>query len=137
MDIKESIKLIYDVGRLMSSQFYDYLVNKPDLNFGFWVPIISLFLIFFMTILYYYIIDRPSTGKLKIWLIFLIGTGVITGIFAFIYANNALIDYGVQDDLTPDLWIFAFLNLVYSLIAFFLISIAIRLKSTNSSHVPF
>ena len=39
--MKESIKLLYDIGRLNSDQFYDYLVNKPDLNFGFWVPILS------------------------------------------------------------------------------------------------
>lgn len=137
MDIKESIKLIYDFGRLGSREFYNFLVLKPDLNFGFWVPIISFIIVLSIAILYYYIIDRPSTGKLKIWFWFLLGTAVITGIFAFMYANNSLIEYNAQCDFTSDLSIFAFLNLFYSVIAFFIISILIKWKSTNSMHVPF
>ncbi len=135
--MKESIKLIYDVGRLTSQDFYDYLVNKPDLNFGFWVPIVSLILIFLTALFYYYVLDRPKTGKLRVWLFFLVFTGILCGVFAFIFANNSLINYGVQEEFISDLSIFSFLNTLYSLLAFFVISVLIKWKSSNSSHVPF
>jgi hypothetical protein len=135
--MKESVKLIYDIGRLTSRQFYDYLVNNPDLNFGFWVPIISLLLVILIAVIYYYIIDRPKTGKLKVWVIFLLATGLVCGVFAFMFANNSLVNYNAQFNLTSDLYIFSLLNTVYSLIGFFVISLMIKWKSSNSSHVPF
>lgn len=135
--MKESIKLLYDIGRLNSDQFYDYLVNKPDLNFGFWVPILSFLLIILTAVFYYYIVDRPKTGKLKVWVLFLFGTGILCGLLAFIFANNSLIEYGVQEDFTGDLIIFSSINFVLSVILFFVISLIIKWNSTSSSHVPF
>ena len=141
--MKETVKLAYDIGQLYSHEFYQHLVYTATLDFGFWIPVITLLCVLLVGVSYYYFIDRPKTSKLKIWLLFLGGTGLIGGIFAYIKANNSIINYYYEQglptppDFTSDITIFASIHFLYTMIAFFIFSICIKWWSTNSSHVPF
>jgi hypothetical protein len=139
----ETIKLLYDLFKLNSNEFYNLLVT---LDFAVWTFFISVGGSLLVTIIYYYIIDRPKTAKLSVWLFFMLLTVIGLGITAYILASNAIIDYhlieglDVQKEvpmLTQDLIYFSLTNMLYSALLFLIFSAIIKWKSTNSSHVPF
>jgi hypothetical protein len=91
-----------------------------------------------ISILYYYVIDRPVTSKLWVWLLTVLFGGIIGFVIAFVTTENSFysIDLNPQD-YNSEILIFSITNLVYTSLLIFIFSILIKWKSTNSSHVPF
>lgn len=91
-----------------------------------------------LTAIYYYVIDRPRTSKLWVWITWLLGIGVIAFGIAYITVENSFYSIDqIPSDYTEELIIFSVTNMVWAMIIMFLFSILIKWKSTNSSHVPF
>lgn len=91
-----------------------------------------------ISILYYYVIDRPVTSKLWVWLLTVLVGGVIGFIIAYVTTENSF--YSIEQiplNYSTEVLIFSITNLVYTSLLIFIFSILIKWKSTNSSHVPF
>jgi len=137
--MKEFIKLLYDLFKLNSDAFYNELMR---LDFAVWVFALTGFVSLLMVILYYYIIDRPRTAKLSVWLIFLFLNSIILSILAHVIANNTIIDdyLAIGDDVPnyfEDLIYFSVMNFMIAVLFFLIFSSVLKWKSSNSSHVPF
>lgn len=135
----DTIKLAYDVFKIYSKDFYDDLLNY---DFAILTAIVTVGVSLLIVLIYYYVIDRPATGKLKIWILFLLGNALILAIVAYNIANNTIVDaYAAANQNTPDysndLLYFALTNACFSTVLFFFMSLPAKLKSTNSSHIPF
>lgn len=91
-----------------------------------------------LTVLYYYVIDRPTTSKLWVWLVMLLFGGVVGFVIAYVTVENSF--YSINQppsDYSTEILIFSMTNFVYTSLLIFLFSILIKWKSPNSSHVPF
>lgn len=137
--MREFIKLIYDLFKVNSEAFYNELIR---LDFAVWVFALTGIISLFIVILYYYIIDRPKTAKLSVWLIFLFLNSIILSILAYILANNTIIeDYLSEGNFVPDyfedLIYFSGMNFLIAALFFLIFSSLLKWKSHNSSHVPF
>lgn len=91
-----------------------------------------------ISILYYYIVDRPATSKLWVWLSTVLLGGIIGFIIAYVTTENSF--YSIEQiplNYSTEVLIFSITNLVYTSLLIFIFSILIKWKSTNSSHVPF
>lgn len=137
--MRDFIKLIYDLFKVNSDAFYNELIR---LDFAVWVFALTGFISLFIVILYYYIIDRPKTAKLSVWLIFLFLNSIILSILAYILANNTIIeDYLSAGNPVPDyfedLIYFSGMNFLIAALFFLIFSSVLKWKSRNSSHVPF
>jgi len=91
-----------------------------------------------LSILYYYIVDRPVTSKLWVWLLTVLLGGIIGFVIAYVTVENSF--YSIQlipSDYSTEVLIFSVTNLVYTSLLIFIFSILIKWKSPNSSHVPF
>lgn len=137
--MRESIKLMYDLFELNSEAFYNELIR---LDFAVWVFALTGFISLLMVILYYYIIDRPRTAKLSVWIIFLFLNATILSILAYVLANNTIIDDYLSagnpvPDYFADLFYFSGMNFIIAALLFLIFSSLFKWKSSNSSHVPF
>ena len=135
----ELIKLLYDLFKLNSDQFYSELMR---LDFAIWVFGLTRLISLFLVILYYYIIDRPLTAKLSVWLIFLVVNAIILSILAYVIAYNTIVDDylsigGEVPDYFIDLIYFSGMNFLIAALFFLIFSSMFNWKSSNSSHVPF
>lgn len=135
----QPIKLLYDLLKINSDAFYNELLR---LDFAVWVFALTGFVSLVMVILYYYIIDRPKTAKLSVWLVFLFLNAIILAIVGYIVANNTIIDdylfAGLPvPDYFQDLIYFSGMNFLFAALFFLIFSILLKWKSSNSSHVPF
>ncbi|MET6989151.1 hypothetical protein [Sediminicola arcticus] len=91
-----------------------------------------------LTVIYYYVIDRPKTSKLWVWLLTLLFGGVLAFVIAYVTVENSLYSIQLQpEDYATDTIIFSVTNMAYAFVIIFLFSILIKWKSPNSSHVPF
>lgn len=91
-----------------------------------------------LTIVYYYILDRPKTSKLWVWLTTLLIGGALAFMIAYVTVENSLYSIQLQpEDYSTDIIIFSVTNMVYAFLVIFLFSVIIKWKSPNSSHVPF
>src|SRR5690554_3249887 len=137
--MKEFIKLLYDLFKLNSDAFYNELMR---LDFAVWVFALTGFISLLMVMIYYYIIDRPRTAKLSVWLIFLFLNSIILSILAYVLANNTIIDDYLSagnpvPDYFEDLIYFSGMNFMIAALFFLIFSSVLKWKSSNSSHVPF
>lgn len=135
----EQIKLLYDLFKINSDQFYQEILR---LDFAVWVFLISGFVSLLMVLIYYYVIDRPKTAKLPIWLLFMILNSLILSVVGYILASNTIIDDYLKNGLDvpnygTDLIYFSGVNFVYSALIFLIFSSLLKWKSSNSSHIPF
>lgn len=136
----ERIKLLYDLFKLNSFKFYNE--ELLVLDFAVWVFFLTGFFSVLMVIIYYYVIDRPRTSKLSVWLIFLLLNSIILSILAYVIANNTIINAHLSiGDQVPDYFIdliyFAVMNFIFAATFFLIFSSLLKWKSRNSSHVPF
>lgn len=96
-----------------------------------------------LTFTYYYLIDRPSTAKLSVWVINLVIGGIIAFIIAYVSANNDLteifasVGQPVPASFSSDMVIFSLINAMWTIILMVLLSLVFKWKSTNSSYIPF
>jgi len=133
------IKLLYDLLKINSDQFYNELLR---LDFAIWVFLLTAIISLFLVVLYYYIIDRPKTANLTIWIVFLIINALLLSILANVVASNTIIDDYLSNglevpDYFQDLIYFSFMNFLIAALLFLLWSLILKWKSSNSSHVPF
>lgn len=135
----EYIKLLYDLFKIYSVQFYKELLR---LDFAVWIFILTGFISLVIVILYYYVIDRPKTAKLTVWLVFMLGNSIILSILAYIVASNTIIDDYLSigkpvPDYFIDLIYFSGTNFIFAALFFLIFSSLFKWKSSNSSHIPF
>ena len=135
----QQIKLLYDLFKINSDAFYNDLLR---LDFAVWVFALTGFVSFIIVILYYYVIDRPKTAKLSVWLIFLFLNAIILAVVGYTVANNTIVDDYLSaglpvPDYSQDLIYFSAMNFLIAALFFLLFSILLKWKSQNSSHVPF
>lgn len=91
-----------------------------------------------ISILYYYVIDRPVTSKLWMWLLTVLLGGIIGFVIAYVTTENSFYSIDLNPlDYNSEILIFSVTNMVYTSLLIFIFSILIKWKSTNSSHVPF
>lgn len=91
-----------------------------------------------LPIVYYYVLDRPKTSKLWVWISTVCLSGVLAFIIAYITVENNLYSIDlIPQDFENEILIFSVTNLFLALLLTFMISIIIKWKSPNSSHVPF
>lgn len=136
----EFIKLLYDLFKINTYEFYNNELLRLD--FAIWVFALTGFISLLMVILYYYIIDRPKTAKLSVWLVFLLLNSIILSIAAYVIANNTIIDDYLSTtnpvpDYFQDLIYFSGMNFLFAALFFLIFSSLLKWKSSNSSHVPF
>ncbi len=115
------------------------------IGIGMSMLIISLF----VTVLYYYIIDHPRLGNFWAWLAFLTGNSLINFLVGWQWVLKDYYDglmirisavTGEPESLPIDegnILAFGVTNAILSALAFFFLSMIIKWKSTNVSHVPF
>lgn len=135
----ESIKLLYDLFKINSDKFYNELIR---LDFAVWVFALTGLISLLIVIFYYYILDRPRTAKLHVWLIILLINSTILSILAYMVANNTIIDdYLSAGILVPDyfqdLIYFSGMNFLIAALFCLIFSSLLKWKSSNSSHIPF
>ncbi|ADV48156.1 membrane protein [Cellulophaga algicola DSM 14237] len=134
--MKDLIANFYEVwGFNYLGAFSDIMFSN---DFNTVIVLYTLPTVLVLTAVYYYVIDRPKTSKLWVWITWLFGVGLIAFGLAFITVENSF--YGVGIDPAAyrvETVIFSVTNLVWSILIMFLFSILIKWKSTNSSHVPF
>ena len=135
----ETIKLLYDLLKVYSNAFYNDLIT---LNFAVWTFFISVGVSLLVVILYYYVIDRPKTAKIFVWLVFMVLTVLGLGVTAYVVASNDIVDYYLASgeqvpDYGQDLFYFSLTNMLFSALLFLGLSVILKWKSANSSHVPF
>ncbi len=135
----QPIKLLYDLLKINSDAFYNELLR---LDFAVWVFALTGFISLIMVILYYYVIDRPKTAKLSIWLVFLLLNSIILSFVGYSYANNTIVDDYLSagnpvPDYFQDLIYFSGMNFLFAALFFLIFSSLLKWKSSNSSHVPF
>lgn len=117
----------------------DMYSNDQYFSIAFYSIITALLI----TIIYYYILDRPGTAKKSIWLIAVLLGGIFSFIIAFVSANNGLtemftaVGVPVPPEYTSDMLQFSLINVFWTLILIFLLSISLKWKSTHSSYIPF
>jgi hypothetical protein len=98
----------------------------------------TFFTVLGLSILYYYVLDRPKTSKLWVWLSKVLLGGILAFIIAYVTVENNL--YSIDQDpqnFTTDILLFSVTNSILAVLLIFMISILIKWKSPNSSHVPF
>lgn len=137
----EFIKLLYDLFKINSEEFYNDLLR---LDFAVWVFFLIIGIGLAFTILYYYVpgVNRPKTAKVWVWCVFLFVTATICGIIGYWQANNTLVDNYTQSgtpmpDFSNDLVYFSIYNFIFGAIIFLIFSITLKYWSKNSSHIPF
>jgi ABC-type enterochelin transport system permease subunit len=120
--------------------FSDQMFNN-DLYFP--VALYSIIVALAITIIYYYILDRPNTANMKVWMLALLIGAIINAVVAFVSANNDLVEIfasigeEVPNSFSYDMLMFAFINAIWTLILMFVLSIILKWKSPNSSYIPF
>lgn len=135
----ETIKLVYDLFKIYSENFYKDLMTY---DFATLTALITVGVTLLTVLIYYYAVDRPATSNLKAWSIFLIANAVILAFVAYSVAKNTLVDeyLGANQnipDYETDFLYFSLTNAFFTSILFLIISILVKFKSTNSSHIPF
>ncbi|SDH29695.1 hypothetical protein [Winogradskyella thalassocola] len=139
----QSIKLLYDIFKINSQPFYENLLR---LDFAIWVFIITGIVSLLFVVLYYYVVDRPKTAKLTIWLLFLLVVSIVSSIIAYMVANDSIIDNYLSQGLSvldeipyffQDLIYFSLTNFLFGALFFLIWSSLLKWKSSNSSHIPF
>ena len=115
----------------------DY-INQNNYNIVF----ICLFLIntTIMVNYYYGIHNRPKFTKLLPWILHSLSGAIILFLIAFLCSNNDISTGNFCKDLnikTSDCFGFASVAAIYSLIWNFIISLLLKLKSSNNKKVPF
>jgi hypothetical protein len=134
--MKELVANIYELwGFLYHDDFSEVMFSN---DFNTVIAIYTVPTVLVLTAIYYYVIDRPKTSKLWVWVTWLIGVGLIAFTIAFVTVESSF--YGI--DLNPTTYrtetiIFSVTNMVWAMIVMFFFSLLIKWKSTNSSHVPF
>jgi len=112
-------------------------------DFYFPVALYSIIVALAITIIYYYILDRPNTANMKVWMLALLIGAIINAVVAFVSANNDLVEIfasigeEVPNSFSYDMLMFAFINAIWTLILMFVLSIILKWKSPNSSYIPF
>lgn len=107
------------------------------------IAISSIFLAVIFPALYYYVIDKPSTAKISVWFLMILIGGVIAFLIAYVSSNNGLTevfaDIGepVPRQFSSDMLIFGLVNAMLTMLLIILLSIPLKIKSTNSSYIPF
>ena len=107
------------------------------------IAIYSIITAIVITIIYYYVLDRPATAKKRFWLLALLLGGIISFVIAFVTSNNGLTEMFIQVGVpvpagyTTDILQFSLINVFWTIILIFLLSMAIKWKSKNSSYIPF
>lgn len=141
MGLKDMIANFYELwGAAFLGNFSNQMYNN-DLYFS--VALYSIIVALILIVAYYYIIDRPGTAKLGIWLINLLIGAILSFVIAFVSSNNDLteifssIGEPVPAAFSSDMLIFSIINSMWTVLLMFLFSMLFKWKSSHSSFVPF
>jgi len=141
MGLKDLIANFYELwGAAYLGSFSDQMYNN---DFYFSVALYSIIIALILTIVYYYVIDRPSTAKLSIWSINLLVGAILTFITAYVSSNNDLTELfasvgeQVPASFSSDMLMFSLINAMWTVLLMVLLSLVFKWKSPNSSFVPF
>jgi hypothetical protein len=139
--LKDLIANFYELwGGGYLGKFSDQMFNN-DLYFP--VALYSIIVALAITTSYYYILDRPNTANMKVWMLALLIGAIINAVVAFVSANNDLVEIfasigaKVPNSFSYDMLMFAFINAIWTLVLMFVLSIILKWKSPNSSYIPF
>jgi hypothetical protein len=139
--LKDLIANFYEFwGGAYLGEFSNQMYNN-ELYFP--VALYSIIIALVITVLYYYILNRPSIANLKFWFLFLLIGAIINAIIAYVSANNDLLEIfaSIGEELpksfSSDLLMFALINAFWTLVLTFAFSIILKWKSPNSSYIPF
>lgn len=139
--LKDLVANFYEIWGLTYLGEFSVQMYNNDLYLS--IAVSSIIVALVITLLYYYVIDRPSTGTIGVWLIALLLGGIISLIIAFVSANNALTDVfatiglPVPPSYTIDIFLFSLINAMWVILLMVLLSISLKWKSTHSSFIPF
>ena len=139
--IKDLIANFYELwGGFYLGEFSEQMYNN-DLYLP--VALYSILIALVLNVLYYYILNRPSTGNLKVWSLHIVLGCVINAVIAFVSSRNDLIEIfaSINEELPEsfyyDMVIFAIINAGWTVILMFVLSLILKWKSPNSSYIPF
>ena len=139
--IKDLIANFYELwGGFYLGEFSEQMYNN-DLYLP--VALYSILIALVLNVLYYYILNRPSTGNLKVWSLHIVLGCVINAVIAFVSSRNDLIEIfaSINEELPKsfnyDMVIFAIINAGWTVILMFVLSLILKWKSPNSSYIPF
>jgi len=134
--MKDLIANIYELWGFNYLDAFSHIMFSND--FYTVIAIYTLPMVLVLTAIYYYVIDRPKTSKLWVWLTWLTGIGIMAFGLAYITVENSFYSIDlVPTDYRTETIIFSVTNMILAIIITFFFSILIKWKSTNSSHVPF
>jgi hypothetical protein len=139
--LKNLIANFYELwGATFLGEFSDQMFSN---NLYMSIAMSSVIVAFVITILYYYVIDRPGTAKLGVWFIALLLGAIASVLIAFVSANNGLTDVyaSIGADIPPgfssDMFLFSLVNAMWVVLLMIFLSFIFKWKSTNSSYIPF
>ena len=139
--MKDLIANFYELwGGAFLGNFSNQMFNN---DFYFPVALYSIIVALAITIIYFYILDRPRTANMKVWMLALLIGAIINAVVAFVSANNDLVEIfasigkEVPNSFSYDMLMFAFINAIWTLVLMFVLSIILKWKSPNSSYIPF
>ncbi|MCH8535205.1 MAG: hypothetical protein LAT51_09070 [Flavobacteriaceae bacterium] len=139
--LKDLIANFYELwGGAYLGEFSNQMFDN-DLYFP--VALYSIIIALVITVLYYYVLNRPNIAKLKIWFLFLMIGAITNAIIAYVSAYNDLTEIfaSINEELPKsfpsDMLMFALINAFWTLVLIFVFSIIIKWKSPNSSYIPF
>lgn len=141
MGLKDLVANFYELWG--ATYLGNFSILMYDNNLYLPIAIISIIICIVLSITYYYIIDRPATAKISVWLITIIVAAIINFIVAFVSSNNDITEIyaGIGEDIpssfTSDMMILSFVNSIWTIVLMFLLSLLLKWKSTNSSYIPF
>ena len=139
--IKDLIANFYELWGGFYLGKFSNLMYSEDLYLP--VALYSILIALVLNVLYYYILNRPSTGNLKVWSLHIVLGCVINAIVAYVSSQNDLIEiFASENQVIPesfyyDMVIFAIINAGWTVILMFLLSLILKWKSPNSSYIPF
>ena len=139
--MKDLIANFYEFwGGAFLGPFSDDMFNNDQY---FPIALYSIITAILITIIYYYVLDRPATAKKRFWLLAVLVGVIISFVIAYVTSNNGLTEMFTQVGVpvpagyTTDMLQFSLINVFWTIILIFLISMAIKWKSTHSSYIPF
>lgn len=98
--------------------------------------IIAIIFALAISLLYYFVLDRPRFAKVSFWLTLAAVSALGSALFAYSNSHSLFVNEGLE---FPDAAYFgiALANFVMTLLAFFLLSLGLRKLSKSLSKTPF
>jgi Na+-driven multidrug efflux pump len=114
-----------------SPEFSDAMYNSGQY---FLISIVTTVAAWGLPLIYYYAIDSVRLSRWYHWLIFLAINVVVVTSITFPYINKTLSVHGY--DFSNQLFHLVFINTIFSILLFIIVSFSLRWWSTNCRHTP-